>query len=105
MMLSGCGQESKSREKETEPESMVMICTGIESEILERDDTFSHVDSLDAYLDASEFSLIKLDCPTVYRMSSCLYREDESEGWTEEDWDFVRPLGQSTTTALGCCGG
>ncbi len=92
---------AEAEETETEPEPMVTICTGIESEILERDDTFFQIDWLDTYLDASEFSLIKLDCPTVYRMAPCLYREDEAKGWTKEDWDLVRPLGQTTTTAMG----
>jgi len=134
IMLSGCGQGNKSREKETtgeaaeqiteietesetkeeteeapaeagetetRPEPTVTICTGIESEILERDETFSQIDLLDTYLDAREFSLIKLNCPTVYQMPPYLYEADEAEEWTEEDWDLVRPLEQITTTAMG----
>lgn len=125
LLLSGCGQGTVERkqettgqiaeqtaetetvtepggeETETELEPMVTICTGIDSRIIEKDSSFEHMDWLDSYLDASEFSLIKMDCPEVYQMSPCLFREDESEGWTQDDWDLVRLLGQITTAAMG----
>lgn len=108
MLLSGCGTENGNRETEpvmgagtektagkvieepeTETEPMVTICTGIDSEILERDDTFEAIDGLDMYLDSIEFTLVKLDCPAVYQMATCLYQEDEAKDWGEADWDFV----------------
>lgn len=117
LTLSGCGQGTVDREQgamgqaaeqivetetETQPEPMVTICTGIDSEILERDDAFEDMDRWGLYSGVSEeFALIKLDCPAVYQMEPCLYRRSKAWGWTQEDWDLVRPLGQPTTTAMG----
>lgn len=88
-------------ETENQSEPTVTICTGIDSKIIEKDSSFAHIEWLDSYLDESAFSLIKMDCPAVYPMEPCLFREDESEGWTEDDWDLVRSLGQISNSSMG----
>ena len=88
-------------ETETEAESMVTICTDIDSRIIEKDSSFEHMDRLNDYLDAREFTLIEQDCQIMYEKPRCLFKEDEAEGWTEEDWDLVRPLEQISTSSMG----
>lgn len=88
-------------EPKTQPEPNVTICTGIESRIVRKDKKFSHIESLDEYLNGKESALVKLYYLDEHSIQGRLYEGDEAREWTEEDWDLVRPLEQVTAGDMG----
>ncbi len=71
---------------------MATVVTGIESKILERDDSVCYIDKLDEYLDKRLFILAdNLDFGAYYLI--CGHESDARE-WMKEEWDLIKPLYQ-----------
>ncbi|MDE7435949.1 MAG: hypothetical protein K2N01_09085 [Lachnospiraceae bacterium] len=77
----------------TASDDLVLVYTGIESEIIECDAEYPQYSELKAYLDEKQFALLK----NAHKGSAVLFEGREALEYVEDwDWDLVRPLHNST---------
>lgn len=74
-------------------DDLVLVYTGIESEITQQDPEYPQYSELKAYLDEKQFALLK----KAHKENAVLFEGREALEYVEDwDWDLVRPLHNST---------
>lgn len=73
----------------TVPDGLVLVYTGIQSEITECNAEYPQYPELREYLDETQFSVMSIAHMTNTEL---FMRSELREDWEERDWDLVRPL-------------
>lgn len=73
----------------TVSDELVLVYTGIQSEITEYNAEYPQYSELREYLDETQFSLMRI---AHERSTELFMRSELREDWEERDWDLVRPL-------------
>ncbi len=82
----------------TVPDGLVLVYTGIQSEITEYNAEYPQYSELREYLDETLFSLMRIAHMTNTEL---FMRSELREDWEDHDWDLVSPLGNISAYDCG----